>query len=196
MRAVKRRPGGRTERVRQAVAIAVLDLISAGKLDFEMKDVATLSGVGRSTLFRRWPDRDTLIAEALHEHVSQLQVVTSRNWERDLATNIRALCRFVARPTELAINRILVTTDNAALKDVIIDAWLPMLRAFEQPLRHASSRGDLDSGTDISQVVGFIFSEMSLRSMVNPASMDTEYVDGLTRFVLRGIKRKRDVSAR
>lgn len=196
MRAVKRRPGGRTERVRQAVAIAVLDLISAGKLDFEMQDVATLSGVGRSTLFRRWPDRDALIAEALHEHVSQLQIVTSRNWERDLATNIRALCQFVARPTELAINRILVTTENAALKDVIIEAWLPILRAFEQPLQRASSKGDLDDGTDISQVVGFIFSEMSLRSMVNPASMGKEYVDGLTRFVLRGIKRKRDVSAR
>ncbi|WP_157071789.1 TetR-like C-terminal domain-containing protein [Steroidobacter denitrificans] len=161
-----------------------------------MQEVVTLSGIGRSTLFRRWPDRDALIVEALSEHVSQLQIVTSRDWERDLATNMHGLCRFVARPIELALNKLLVTTHNAALKKAIIDAWLPILRVFEQPLRHALRSGELIDGTDTRQVVRFIFAEMAFRSMIDPASMDEKYVDGLLRLILQGIKQERHSSAR
>lgn len=196
MSAIKRRPGGRTERVRQSVAAAVLELIGRGRLDFDVQEVVALSGVGRSTLFRRWPDRDALIVEALGEHVSQLQIVTSRDWEEDLATNMHRLCQFVARPIELALNKLLVTTHNAALKKAIIDAWLPILRVFEQPLQHASRSGELVDGADIRQVVQFIFAEMSFRSMIDPTSMDGNYVDGLLRLILQGIKRERNASVR
>ena len=47
------RPGGRTEKNRQAVAAAVLQLIKEGRLDFESQEVAALAGVHRTTLFRR-----------------------------------------------------------------------------------------------------------------------------------------------
>ena len=53
----KGRPGGRTEKNRKAVALAVLELIKAGKIDFEIQEVAALSGVHRTTIFRRWPNR-------------------------------------------------------------------------------------------------------------------------------------------
>jgi AcrR family transcriptional regulator len=194
--AIKRRPGGRTERVRQSVATAVLELIGNGRLDFDMQEVVALSGVGRSTLFRRWPDRDALIVEALTEHVSQLRIVTSRDWEEDLATNLHELCQFLARPIELAFNKLLVTTHNAALKKAIIDTWLPILSVFEQPLHHASRLEELMDGIDIRQVVQFIFAEMSFRAMIDPASMDKDYVDGLLRLILRGIKRQRNTSPR
>ena len=196
MSAIKRRPGGRTERVRQSVAAAVLELIGRGRLDFDIQEVVALSGVGRSTLFRRWPDRDALIVEALTEHVSQLQIVTSRDWEEDLAANMHGLCQFLARPIELALNKLLVTTHNAALKKAIIDAWLPILSVFEQPLQHAGRLGELVGGTDTRQIVQFIFAEMSFRSMIDPASMDRNYVDGLMRLILQGIQRKRDSSVR
>lgn len=78
------RPGGRTERVRKAVADAVIELIEQEGIEFEIKAVAQLSGVGRATIFRRWPDRASLIGEALVEHVSHFEVTMTGNWEEDL----------------------------------------------------------------------------------------------------------------
>lgn len=49
----KSRPGGRTERNRQAVADAVLSCVREGRLDFEIQEIAALSSVHRTTLSRR-----------------------------------------------------------------------------------------------------------------------------------------------
>ena len=61
------RPGGRTERVRQSVANAVLQLIKDGKTDFTITDVAEYSGIARSTIYARWPGREQLLVHLVEE---------------------------------------------------------------------------------------------------------------------------------
>ncbi len=56
----------RVLRTRQALLTAALDeLAEVGYAAFAMESVATRAGVGRSTLYRHWPDRLTLISDAL-----------------------------------------------------------------------------------------------------------------------------------
>src|SRR5262245_20536485 len=78
------RPGGRTEKIRRAVAQAVLTLIKKGKLDFRLQEVSRLAGVHRTTIYQRWPSRAALLIEALSEHTSHFDVKLSGNWRRDL----------------------------------------------------------------------------------------------------------------
>nr|WP_090277844.1 TetR/AcrR family transcriptional regulator [Mycolicibacterium komanii]CRL72889.1 transcriptional regulator [Mycolicibacterium komanii] len=56
----------RVEHSRRAILRAALDeFADAGYAGFRMESVATRARVGRSTLYRHWPDKASLIADAL-----------------------------------------------------------------------------------------------------------------------------------
>ena len=58
----------RVVRSRSAILAAALEeLAVAGYPAFSMESVAARAGVGRSTLYRHWSDRRTLVADALEE---------------------------------------------------------------------------------------------------------------------------------
>lgn len=182
-----KRPGGRTERVRKAVAAAVLGLLEQGAVDFEMQDVIAASGVGRSTLFRRWPNRSALLREALQEHTSQLAFVTSRDWTKDLAENLKILRDFMLQPVEMAFNRIFLTSDDQSIRELIYDSWKPVLEAFEHPLRRAQRDGEMDQAVTPSRVVEVIFSDLVLRSLAAPfAPMTDAYLADLQHMLMKG----------
>lgn len=70
-RAIERRPDPRIERSRQVILAAALEELGAsGYGGFSIESVAARAGVGKSTIYRHWPDRLSLVADAfgkLHE---------------------------------------------------------------------------------------------------------------------------------
>src|SRR5258706_7792397 len=61
-----RRPGGRSAQVRQAVLDAAFaELGEKGYGGLSIEAVALRSGVAKTTVYRRWPTRDELVADAL-----------------------------------------------------------------------------------------------------------------------------------
>lgn len=64
----RRRPGGRTARVRVAVLAATLDELTEHGFDgLTVDGIAARSGVHRATLHRRWDDVGGLLADALDD---------------------------------------------------------------------------------------------------------------------------------
>src|SRR5580704_17090023 len=64
--APRRRPGGRSARVRAAVLEATLDeLAENGYAAMTMQGVADRAGVNKTSLYRRWAGKAGLLAEAL-----------------------------------------------------------------------------------------------------------------------------------
>ncbi|MEV0355516.1 TetR/AcrR family transcriptional regulator [Nocardia sp. NPDC050697] len=62
----RRRPGGRSARVRDAVIAATLDeLLEHGLAELTLGRVAARAGVAETTIYRRWGSRTALIADAL-----------------------------------------------------------------------------------------------------------------------------------
>jgi TetR/AcrR family transcriptional regulator, regulator of autoinduction and epiphytic fitness len=62
----KRQPDPRVGHSRRSICRAALEeFADAGYAGFRMESVAARAGVGRSTLYRHWPDKATLIADAL-----------------------------------------------------------------------------------------------------------------------------------
>ncbi|WOC12351.1 TetR/AcrR family transcriptional regulator [Gordonia sp. MP11Mi] len=61
-----RRPGGRSARVRAAVLEATLvELVEKGYAGLSVDGVATRSGVHRTSIYRRWSNREALLVAAL-----------------------------------------------------------------------------------------------------------------------------------
>jgi AcrR family transcriptional regulator len=165
--AKRRRPGGRTERNRKRVAGAVLRLLQDGKLNFEIQDVVALSGVHRTTIFRRWPDRATLMAEALTEHVSRFKLELTGDWRTDLRRFGYALRDFFAEPVELAMNRTLAASGDAAFQAQQAETWLPVIDDFRNVLSQAQAEGKINSACDCDVIIMMLMSTILTRSIFN-----------------------------
>ena len=183
----KSRPGGRTEQNRQAVASAVLKLIGEGRLDFEVQEVAALAGVHRTTLFRRWPDKASLIAEALADHVSGVSVEFTGDWKADLNNIGLALRDFLSNPIELAMNRILATTNNADLHEQMARHWAPILEAFHKPIIEAQARGELSDDVDSEAVVLILISTVLTETVFTTSIPDDARIQRIVTQIIRGL---------
>lgn len=184
---VVRRPGGRSERIRQSVADAVLHLLRQGKLNFEIQDVVALSGAARATVFRRWPTRRDLLREGLSAHAAEFLIQHSGDWRADFRTNLTRWRDFLRNPSELALNKIYLSSDDAAVKAEIWSIFEPLIEGFALPLKAAQARGKIRADVDVSVAVDSIFGDMAYRSIVRPHSLGDHFLNHLADMVERAV---------
>ena len=188
----KARPGGRTERVRKAVADAVIELIKQEGIEFEIQTVARLSGVGRATIFRRWPDRASLIGEALAEHISHFEVTMTGNWEEDLRRIAADLRSFFDEPAEQAFNRTLFAANSSDFNAQMTEYWAPIINKIKAPLEAARLVGEIDENTDVETVVQMLTCTLVVESLVHTFPNETNLNDILIDQLRRGLAPARD----
>ena len=84
--AVARRPGRpRSERAEQAILDAALEAVSDCGIDgVRCEDVATRAGVGKATLYRRWPGKEDLLIAAFASLKSPLPQPRGESVREDL----------------------------------------------------------------------------------------------------------------
>lgn len=188
VRRVMTRSGGRTEANRQAVAQAVLHLLSEGRLDWDFQEVADLSGVHRSTIHRRWPSHDALIAEAMAEHTSHLKVDLKGEWRAVTRRIAFALRDFMSDPTELALGRFIPISENAELTDVVSRQWGELLEELAKPLLEAQARGSIRKDADIQMIVLSLASTMMTLTIYNRRAPSDATAERLAKQAIRGMK--------
>jgi AcrR family transcriptional regulator len=117
-----RRPGGRNARVRAQVLSATAELVARdGIAGFRYEDIAELAGVHKTSVYRNWPDREELVAEALLQHAEDLaSIADTGDLRRDLVDYLVALANGLDTPfgqaLELAIRP---THENAAVRQTV-----------------------------------------------------------------------------
>ena len=134
----------RVERSRQVTLRAALDeLGEAGYGAFTIESVAARAGVAKSTIYRHWPDKVSLIGdafEAAHEHaVPSLDGLTARD----------SLQRLLSHVAEIVMDSVFASCIPALIEGAERD---PRLREFRhrysvqrrQPLAGLIARGVAD----------------------------------------------------
>ena len=170
----KSRPGGRTERNRQAVAEAVLTCVRQGRMDFEIQEIAALSGVHRTTISRRWPDRGALLTEAMREHVAQFSIAFTGDWETDIHNISQALFDFYTKPTELAMDRMLAVSDNIAFHEAMAKYWMAVFDTLREPIRRAKAKGLVKPDVDEELIIIMMSSTATIFTALSRLPMDPD----------------------
>lgn len=147
-RAGEIRPGGRTREVRNAVAASVLELIKSGNIQFSYSELASASGVHKTTLYRRWPQRMDLIREAIETHNRNFAIKAGSNWHDNAEAIVRSLVEFLSDPTEIAINRALLADPESAESLVSVEYWRPIQASLNGLVTEAQSAGELPDDVD------------------------------------------------
>jgi AcrR family transcriptional regulator len=128
---VARRPGRpRSEQADQAIIAAALSLFAeSGPEGLCIERVAARAGVGKATIYRRWPGKEDLLLDAIAAVKAPLPEPAGRSAREDLVTLLGAMCRETADPRrarQFALLRGGIATGELR-PDLDVDAALFML---------------------------------------------------------------------
>lgn len=192
------RPVGRGAKVRAAVhAAAVAELLDKGYAALTVENVAQRAGVHKTTVYRRWADRDRLLVDALAEHMSaDIPVPDTGAIETDLRALARSIVQTFSSPTGQAILAAMFTgaghlpeiaeARRRVFEDRVVRAEPAVTRAIE--------RGELARDTDPAEVLRTLVAPIYLRLLVTAEPVDETTADNAARVTMAaaraGILRK------
>jgi AcrR family transcriptional regulator len=79
----------RSEEAHQAILDATLELlVEVGFSALTVEGVASRAGVGKATIYRRWPSKLPLVVEAFGQLPGFEEVDTGRRWTRETSSRI------------------------------------------------------------------------------------------------------------
>lgn len=140
-----RRPGGRTARVKAQILAATAEVVARdGVAAFRYEDVAAAAGVHKASIYRNWPDREELVAEALLRYAEGLaSIADTGDIRRDLVDFLVALAAGLETPFGRALERAI----QPARHDATLRALTRVLDARVAAMQHrvdlAVDRGEL-----------------------------------------------------
>ncbi len=176
-----RRPGGESARApgrprSPAVDSAILDATLAlvaeeGFTGFSVEAVAARAGVGKATIYRRWPNKESLVLEAL----SRLNETAPPVLRGDLRGDLVALVDVVRRKSASSLaGRVLPGLLGAAatcpelMRLYRQRVILPRRAHMAEVLRRGVSGGELRADIDIERSIDLLVGPMFYRVLMRP----------------------------
>jgi AcrR family transcriptional regulator len=185
---VRRRPGGRSERVRRSVLGAtILELAEHGYQGLRFEGVAVRAGVHKTTVYRRWSDRPTLVREALLELTAEpFAIPDTGSTRQDLRTFIGSISAFIGDPLATEIFRFLISDAMKIpeLRSFARETWDRRFARAEHILVRAVARGELPPGTDTTLMIQTAITPVYLRVLITGETVDQAFADRLVDVVL------------
>lgn len=147
-----RRPGGRTERTRQAVHRACLELLgSHGALGFGIEELSRASGVHRTTLYRRWASVPPLLGEVAEELIGRdVPVPDTGSFTGDLTALASAIADVINDPVSGPALTALFTAPRSLTEvdDAVRRFWQRRLETLTPVVARAVEREELPADVD------------------------------------------------
>jgi AcrR family transcriptional regulator len=166
-------------------------LAERGLAGMSMEEVAARAGVGKATVYRRWPSRGALALDAfMSEFRSQLTVPDTGSLRGDLFASLRAWCRAVSKTRA---GRMLAGLIAEAQRDPqLAVAWRE--RVFE-PLREqqkslvarAARRGEIALDTDADVVLDLVFGAAYHRLLQGHLPLNDRFARQVVDLVMDGL---------
>ena len=154
------RAGGRSERIRQQVAKACLELLGEGIVDIGPAEVAQRSGVSRATIYRWWPTKADLLREALAEHTRRLDPPDTGSWEGDLRALARQLAAFFSDPVEVSQNAIMASGQHPDYDALVLEWFEPLFDGWRAMVERAVARREVRPDVDADTVLLMVASPL------------------------------------
>ncbi len=186
------RPGGRSERVRESVLRACLGLLTEGKVELPIAEVAERSGVNRGTVYRWWPTATELLNDALAFHARhRTEAPDTGAWESDVRALITGLASLAADPVERGIMATMISGRYPSLNDAMMGWYRNDLPNWFAMVGRAIGRGEVDPDVDPAIVLQMMLAPAVSVSLFEGRALTHQEIDSLVRLVCRATARAR-----
>ncbi len=170
-----RRPVGRGQKVRKAVlAATLLELADRGYAALSIEDVARRAGVNKTTVYRRWGDRQSLVIDTLTDEMAVVTSPDTGTIEGDLRAWALALIRALVSPLGQAmVNTMLIGgADIPEVAEAKRRFFDDRLHRAQPMIVRAIQRGELPHDTDPIQLLKTVIAPTYLQLLVTAEPID------------------------
>jgi AcrR family transcriptional regulator len=186
-RETARRPGRpRSEQAEQAIIEATLDLFA--EQGFEgvcVEAVAARAGVGKATIYRRWPNKEELLLAAFGSLKSPFPEPKGVSVRDDLLAMVQVMCTDKSDPRKARRYALLLGEGEkyprlmARYKETVVQ---PRRAAMRAVIRHGIETGELRADTDV-EIAMLTLTGVIMSHEKDAGTLDDEFairlVDGL-----------------
>lgn len=135
-----------------------------------MEAVAARAGVGKATLYRRYPGKEALVVDALATLTDTVPRVASGGLRDDLVALVASTVRVTSSPAGRLLPRLVsAAVDNPGLLERYRQQVItPRRRRFAEVLLAGIGAGDLRADLDVEQTIDLLVGPVLYRSLLRP----------------------------
>jgi AcrR family transcriptional regulator len=161
----------------------------SGFSDFKIEEVADHAEVGKATVYRWWPNKGALIADAFASSTTRkLRFPDTGSVYADMSQQMRQLIKVFRSRRGRIVSAILAAgqTDKDVIEAFRERFLLPRRREAYRTLRKAIARGELCKDSDLDLLLDSLYGPIYMRFLIQHDRLTPEFVEHLCALVLGG----------
>lgn len=187
-----RRPPGRprSEDARQAILRSTLKLLRRrGFADLSIEAIAADAGVGKTTVYRWWPNKGSLVVDAFASSTEgELHFPDSGSVFRDVSLQLNQWLSILRSPRGCTVAAVIAAgqSDPDLLEAFRARFLRPRREEAYRTLRRGIERGELPRNLDLDVVLDILYGAIYMRFLIRHDELTEYYVEEVCRLVLAG----------
>ena len=188
----KRQPGRpRSEQARRAIFRSTLNLLQhTGFPDLTIEAIAADAGVGKTTVYRWWPDKGALVVDAFASSTeTKLHFPDTGSVYRDMSLQMNQFLGILrTRRGRIVAELLGAGQSDPDLLEAFRDRFLrPRRQEAYKTLRRGIERGELPKNLDLDLVLDVLYGAMYMRFLIRHDELSESYVKEICRLVLGNV---------
>lgn len=183
--------GARSDRVHQAILLATAELLDEGGFPAATMDaIAARSGASKATLYKHWPSRTAVAAEAFGTMMAEaLPLPDTGSTTGDLTEQVVRVSAFYSSARGQVFAQLLAAcvedaTGAAYFREYFLDG---RRAAITELWQRGVDRGDANADIAIDDVIDILFGPLIFRRMTGHCALTEGHARRLAETALRGL---------
>ena len=187
----------RSQAAHAAILKAALRLVAKrGFRAVSVNEIAAEAGVGKMTLYRHWPNKATVVMDALLELIGAETAFPEADSALESLRRQLHLQAAFFRSSRGNLIRSLVSEaqSDAELATAFRDRWLnPRREGVRQNIRAAISEGSLRADFNIDTAIDQLYGSLYYRLLLGSGAIDEQFIEDTYQQFLTGHKARQSV---
>ena len=183
----------RSPRIHQAILKAAVDLVlESGFKALSMDAIAGRAGVGRMTIYRRWPNKAAIVMDAFVARVDPNTLFSpAKSYIESIRLQMRTMAR-VFRGKDGALIRALLAEAqfDSELATAVRERWtMPRRRMAIAYFEEGKRKGFLRSDVDPDAMIDVLYAPIYYRLQMGTGPLSDAYIDEIFEHAMEGFKK-------
>jgi AcrR family transcriptional regulator len=185
----------RSPKIHQAVLAAAAELVLAhGFGTLTMDTIAAAAGVGRMTLYRRWPNKAAIVMDAFVARVDPNTLfLPGESYLETIRIQMRSMAKKFRGKDGVLMRALLGAAQlDPELAIALRERWtMPRRQMAIAYFREGMKQGHLRADSDPDAIIDLLYAPLYYRLQMGTGPLSSAYVDEIFDHVMRGVRNER-----
>jgi AcrR family transcriptional regulator len=185
----------RSERRRKVILQTAIELVmELGFRAVSVESIAAETGVAKTTIYRRWPNKAAIVMDAFMERLLRTQFPVTERALDSVRLQMHSMARAFRSKDGAVLKALLAEAQfDPELATAIRGRWtLPRRKLALAVFQRAVSQGELRPDIDLEATIDLLYAPMYYRLQRGTAPLSDAYIDEIFDQVTEGLLQRQD----